>query len=330
MGALRTRRDGDAAPLAVLPVWSWWEGTGELPELVTACVKSWVDVGGLDATRGFDLRVLSPATLQDWLQEEEIAAHEGLSQGCPEISRAFRSDFVRLALLARHGGVWLDATIVATEPFTWITGALAEGVTFIAFRNPMNETERCPGWLPFIESSALVAATPGLPIIEAWKSSLWSLPRAGLTPAAVAEWRRSLALPAVHQGTHPVYHAVFAACLHALVRAGGIESFSGVWLRDGIDEHFMPCPLHLKGETWCAGDWAVEGKWRGPLIKMTRETRLSMPVDPMQVPCVAAALRRTPRQERAPLWWLPVSLPLLLLLLVALVFKTAATYASGK
>lgn len=336
-GALRTGLGGEAAPLEVLPVWSWWEGTQELPALVSACVQSWKEVGSLDAAHGFDLRVLSPDTLRDWLPVEEIEAHEGLSQGCPEISRAFRSDFVRLALLSRHGGVWLDATIVATESFAWIKDALAEGVEFIAFRNPMNEVSACPARFPFIESSALVAATPGLPLIEAWKRSLWSLPRVGLTPAAVAEWRTSLALPDVHQGTHPVYHAVLSACLHALDRAGGIESFSGVWLRDGIHEHFLPCPRHLQGETWCAGDWAERGTWRGPLIKMTRETRRSMPADPMQVPCVASALRgtshpehalQTSRPEHALQWWLVLPLLLLLLLLGTLFFSATASGAA--
>jgi len=328
-GGLRTDLVGDTAPLAVLPVWSWWEGTPDMPDLVSACVQSWKEVGALDAAHGFDLRILSPDTLGNWLPVEEIEAHEGLSRGCPEISRAFRSDFVRLALLSRHGGVWLDATIVATQSFAWIKDALAEGVTFIAFRNPMNEKVGCPARLPFVESSALVAATPGLPLIEAWKHSFWSLPRTGLSPEAVAEWRTALVLPDVHQGTHPVYHAVFAACLHALARAGGIESFSGVWLRDGIEEHFMPCPAHLQGETWCAGDWTEKGRWKGPLIKITRETRRSMPADPMQVPCVAGALRQTPRPESTSLWGLLLPLMLLLLLggLMLMARARAATRA---
>jgi len=258
-----------------LPVWAWWDDSPR-PAIIERTLASWTHTGGLTAANGFELRLLGPETLQDWLPEEE-RDHICLSRDFVDVSPALRSDFLRLALLARYGGMWLDVSVLVTEPLQhWIQSALAQGTQFIAMRNRDNEGPSCPGELPFIESSMLIAAAPGLPIIEAWRKVFWTLPQQGLDAASARAWTRSLALPRdVHVHIDLDYHVVYWAWLKALVKAPrGLDSFPGVWLRDGTAEHYMPCPLDTNFR-WCRGDLR-SASWPGPFMKLASETRSSL------------------------------------------------------
>jgi len=84
-------------------IWGYWaQGFDEMPELFKLCVGTW---------RWFnphwDVRILCNSTLHEFLSETE------LPNRFSEFSRPqIASNCVRLALLARYGGVWLDASVI--------------------------------------------------------------------------------------------------------------------------------------------------------------------------------------------------------------------------
>ena len=91
-------------------VWVLWlQGEEDLPELIKMCINSmhlWM--------KDWDVTVLSSSNLFQFtnLSEDIIKKYKrGL------ITRTHMSDIIRANLLFRHGGLWLDATVLLTGRF---------------------------------------------------------------------------------------------------------------------------------------------------------------------------------------------------------------------
>ena len=84
-------------------VWSYWEGS-EVPkivELAHARVKQKLP--------GWDVRLLDPITVKTYINMESIP------KNYESLGIQHKADWIRLALLRDHGGVWLDATIIVND-----------------------------------------------------------------------------------------------------------------------------------------------------------------------------------------------------------------------
>lgn len=85
----------------------WWQGLDEAPELVKVCVESIQKHAGKhpvillteDNYRQY-------VDIPKWVEEKK---NKGI------ITRTNYSDLLRLSLLAKHGGMWLDATFYCTK-----------------------------------------------------------------------------------------------------------------------------------------------------------------------------------------------------------------------
>lgn len=85
----------------------WLQGESNMPELVKVCLESIKQNAG-DHT----VVVLSDSNLDEYIQlPERITTlyQDG------KISNAHYSDIIRMALLSRYGGIWIDATILLTS-----------------------------------------------------------------------------------------------------------------------------------------------------------------------------------------------------------------------
>lgn len=87
-------------------VWAYWNGS-EPPLLIQRCFANWRHFNP-----DFSIRILDDDSLPEYLPD--IAG-----QLC-DIPVAKRSDWIRLELLYRYGGIWLDASTVLTESLDWI------------------------------------------------------------------------------------------------------------------------------------------------------------------------------------------------------------------
>jgi hypothetical protein len=104
---------------ATLPrtIWFlWFQGLEEAPSVVTRCYRSWV--------------VNNPGWNVVLLDNSNLGSHELAdltSEQFASLAPAHRSDLIRLELLARHGGVWADATCYCTVPLdSWLPERRAE------------------------------------------------------------------------------------------------------------------------------------------------------------------------------------------------------------
>jgi len=108
-------------------IWGlWMQGWDSAPDIVRACRASW--------------SLQNPYWTTNFLSADDL--HEFVPASSPvrdldakKIPSAAFSDIIRNELLARHGGVWVDATTYCLRPLDgWLGHAAASG--FFAFSQP--------------------------------------------------------------------------------------------------------------------------------------------------------------------------------------------------
>jgi hypothetical protein len=141
--------DGAALPRVVWML--WLQGWERAPELVRACAETW-----RRQNPGWTVRLLDRGRLGDFLPADALAHVAGK----PLEPEAF-SDVIRLELLARYGGVWVDATVYCMRPLdTWLPERITAG--FFAFARPAADR---------MLSSWFLAAAPGSDIVHRWQEA---------------------------------------------------------------------------------------------------------------------------------------------------------------
>lgn len=106
-------------------VWIYWsQGFSQAPALVTKCVQSWRTLNP-----DYDIRLLDSSSIKDYLDMGEVLASDRIKKA----SFAAKSDVIRINLLAQHGGIWVDSTLMCMQPLDqW----LEKDYSFFAFSNP--------------------------------------------------------------------------------------------------------------------------------------------------------------------------------------------------
>lgn len=101
-------------------IWAYWNSR-DLPLVVQRCIDGW--------------RRLHP----DWRIEilNDDSVHQHVSQwpdALAGVTVQKRSDWLRLELLRVHGGFWLDASTILTQPLDWVVQQqAATGSDFVGF-----------------------------------------------------------------------------------------------------------------------------------------------------------------------------------------------------
>lgn len=132
-------------------IWSYWHDD-QPPLVVRLCIDNWKALNP-----GFEVHLLSARSVADFLPDVP-----------PTLSRlgaAKQSDWIRLALLERHGGVWLDSSIILTTSLDWmLERQQATGAEYVGF---YLDRYAVPGSRPLVDSWCM-AAPAGAPFIRDW------------------------------------------------------------------------------------------------------------------------------------------------------------------
>jgi hypothetical protein len=119
---------GAIFPAAELPrrIWIlWFQGFHAAPPIVRSCLDSW-----RRHNPDWEIVDLDERSLRDWLDPSELPPRNRT-----DITPAARSDIIRINLLAKHGGVWADATCFCCKPLDeWLRRCMHSG--FFAFEHP--------------------------------------------------------------------------------------------------------------------------------------------------------------------------------------------------
>jgi hypothetical protein len=107
-------------------IWIYWhQGWDEAPRLVKQCRESWVGFNP-----DYEVCALDHQTLLD-----KVALPKGVNIRRRDLSIQKIAALGRLALLAKHGGVWTDATVMCAKPLSSWLGEYYNS-QFFAFRDP--------------------------------------------------------------------------------------------------------------------------------------------------------------------------------------------------
>lgn len=85
----------------------WWQGIDSAPDLVKVCYKSIIE-----NLKDWDIILITENNYKDYVSFPDFIL-EKLSNG--QITLTHFSDLLRLELLIKYGGLWLDATVLCTS-----------------------------------------------------------------------------------------------------------------------------------------------------------------------------------------------------------------------
>lgn len=109
-------------------IWTFWD-TKEQPEIVQNTIETWRKF-----SPDFKIVVLNFENLNEYLPGIDFKKFRHTNF----IQRT--SDFIRVYVLAKYGGIWSDASIVATQSHNWIIDEHKKrGFDFFAFSGKRNQ-----------------------------------------------------------------------------------------------------------------------------------------------------------------------------------------------
>lgn len=130
-------------------IWFYWEqGRESMPPVIRSCFRSWVRFNP-------DWKVVFLDRVSIRKQLENLDDSVFLEK----ISVQHRSDYYRLLLLERYGGVWADATTFCTKSLdTWLPFFSNSGIFLFRSESRWGSMQN---WFIYSE--------PGNPLIKAWR-----------------------------------------------------------------------------------------------------------------------------------------------------------------
>lgn len=182
---------GDSAPActAEIPkvIWTYWQAAPP-SAFIQACIANW----GRFAPN-HEVRLLDRSSAAQWLP--------ALRADFDELPAYRQADWLRVQLLARHGGVWMDASTLLSRDLGWLHDLRARRqAEYVGFYIDRYTTR------------------PELPMVENWFMA--SVPGGGFVTALAAAFDRALA-----EGAEPLLQRLRAEGRHAAVVQGLTEDF---------------------------------------------------------------------------------------------------------
>lgn len=91
------------------PIWvCWWQGEEQMPEMIHKCYQL------LCKNRnGHPVHLITQDNYRQYIELPEFILKKLQNK---EITLTFLSDYLRMSLIAKHGGVWIDSTYWVTQP----------------------------------------------------------------------------------------------------------------------------------------------------------------------------------------------------------------------
>lgn len=108
-------------------IWMLWlQGWKNAPEIVRICRRTWELHNPT-----WQIEAITQESLAEFIDIDPILPSEVVARIPPEAL----SDVIRICLLKKHGGVWVDGTVYCSKPLdTWLPECHPEG--FFAFAQP--------------------------------------------------------------------------------------------------------------------------------------------------------------------------------------------------
>lgn len=124
----------------------WFQGFDNAPVIVQKCLQSWIHYNP-----SWSIIKLDNTNLSEYVDLDKFID--------PQISKNHLSDIIRIMILNRYGGVWVDATTFCNRPLDeWLGPNIKSG--FFAFERPNHE---------ILIASWFIYSDPGNYITNEWE-----------------------------------------------------------------------------------------------------------------------------------------------------------------
>lgn len=132
-------------------IWTYWDGD-DIPETVKKCMQTWNK-----HNPDYTITMLSNSNINSYLPDADV-----LNMKMANTPQR-KSDFIRIHILEKYGGIWCDATIMMTGSIDFMREKT--GYDFVGYHigKMMNNPES-----PVIENWCM-AAPPGSTFIKKWR-----------------------------------------------------------------------------------------------------------------------------------------------------------------
>jgi mannosyltransferase OCH1-like enzyme len=141
-------------------IWTYWHDLN-YPVSVKLCIDSWKQ-----HNPDYQINIVTNDNLTEYLPDIDF---EKMPRAKDMVQRF--ADFVRIHLLAKHGGIWLDASIVCNQSFNWVNAVQNKfDCEYIGYYIVYGEDET-----DIIENSPIIenwfiACVPGSLFMQDWKT----------------------------------------------------------------------------------------------------------------------------------------------------------------
>jgi len=104
----------------------WFQGEDDkkMPKLNRECIKRWRELNS-----DCNVNILSDETILEYVPE-----FFNIVKNSPERTYQARSDLLRLLLLSKYGGTWVDATVYPTQPLSEFYDKIVNRTGFFSYR----------------------------------------------------------------------------------------------------------------------------------------------------------------------------------------------------
>lgn len=181
-------------------LWTYWNQI-QPDAFVRECIDSW----RLQCP-DYEVRLVHPGNLQSYVAASDLPAQFA------QLHPTKQSDWLRLYLVAHHGGFWLDASTLLTASLDWMQEPPDAAVEFVGFYLEKFTREVR---LPVIESWAF-GARPGSAFITAWQREFHQ----ALVVEGTQEYlKRQQDLPALQQGIEDPHYLLIHITAQKVLRS---------------------------------------------------------------------------------------------------------------
>lgn len=102
-------------------IWTYWD-SDEIPDIISKCIESWKRYNP-----DHQVVLLNKANVPKYLTDIDIFKMKHAT------TPARTSDFIRLNILKKYGGIWMDASIICTRNLDWVHATCQNNVDVVGF-----------------------------------------------------------------------------------------------------------------------------------------------------------------------------------------------------
>lgn len=137
-------------------IWMCWfqgEDNNSIPELNQLCFKKWKELNS-----EYRVKILTNDTISDFVPE-----YFEIIKNSPNRSFASKSDLLRILLLSKFGGTWVDGSVYPMKPLSEFRNKILNDTGFFAYRKYSRKDCVTSSWFLVVDKKEHY-------LVERWKS----------------------------------------------------------------------------------------------------------------------------------------------------------------